>query len=204
MTEAPNTITLQQLLHEADAAGHDHATADQGNGLLHVHNHATGAVVWFPTWHKNRETVEWDTGVKELGTQLDIAAAGSGESVADAASALLSVRLAALLEAAAAAPDSSVFVQEKLTRHLTDTWTLGDAYALKSGAGLPSGTPAAVFSDYPYDVYGQDGGNFATALWNDLIDARRNRAIEEEAARKALKPVSRKALKNAARKAAKR
>jgi hypothetical protein len=53
-------------------------------------------------------------------------------------------------------------------------------------------------------VYAQDGGVFATTLWNDMIDARRNRALEEEAARKALKPVSRKALKNAARKAARR
>jgi hypothetical protein len=53
-------------------------------------------------------------------------------------------------------------------------------------------------------VYAQDGGAFATALWNDLVDARRNRALAEEAQRKALKPVSRKALKNAARKAARR
>ncbi|WP_426996147.1 hypothetical protein [Pseudarthrobacter sp. N5] len=204
MTDKPNTLTLGQLLSEADTAGHDHATADHGNGLQHIHNHATGAVVWFPTWEKNRETVEWDAGMKEFDTQLDFTAAASGGSVADAASKLLAERLAALLDAAAAAPDSSVFVQENLTRHLTQTWMLGDAYALKSGGGLPSGTPASEFAEYPYDVYGQDGGNFATALWNDLIDARRNLALGEEAARKALKPVSRKALKNAARKAGKR
>ena len=53
-------------------------------------------------------------------------------------------------------------------------------------------------------MYAQDGGVFATTLWNDIIDARRNQALADEAARKALKPVSRKALKNAARKAARR
>ncbi|MET3718501.1 MULTISPECIES: hypothetical protein [unclassified Arthrobacter] len=92
-----------------------------------------------------------------------------------------------------------------LTRHLTRTWAVADAVAEITGKDMPSGgsTPS-VFADYPYDVYAQDGGAFATAPWNDLIDARRNRAVADEAARKALKPVSRKALKNAARKAARR
>ena len=66
------------------------------------------------------------------------------------------------------------------------------------------GATPSVFAGYPYDVYAQDGGVFATTLWNDIVDARRNRALSEEAARKALKPVSRKAMKNAARKAARR
>jgi hypothetical protein len=96
-------------------------------------------------------------------------------------------------------------VQENLVPHLTRTWAVGDAVAKAKGQDLPTGgTTPSVFAGYPYDVYAQDGGAFATALWNDIIDARRNQAIAEEAARKALKPVSRKALKNAARKAARR
>ena len=84
------------------------------------------------------------------------------------------------------------------------TWAIADAVARASGTGLRAETPPAAFSGYPYHVYAQDGGDFATALWNDVIDARRHRALADEAARKALKPVSRKALKNAARKAARR
>ena len=82
---------------------------------------------------------------------------------------------------------------------------MGDAVAKATGKELPSGgsTPSE-FADYPYDVHAQDGGVFATTLWNDIIDARRNQALADEAARKALKPVSRKALKNAARKAGRR
>ncbi|MCO4274357.1 hypothetical protein NG701_07935 [Pseudarthrobacter sp. HLT3-5] len=82
---------------------------------------------------------------------------------------------------------------------------MADAVAEATGTDLPTGgSKQSIFADYPYDVYAQDGGAFATALWNDVIDARRNRALDDEAARKALKPVSRKALKNAARKAARR
>jgi len=53
-------------------------------------------------------------------------------------------------------------------------------------------------------VYARDGGSFASALWNDLVDARKNRIAAEEAERKALKPVSKKARKAAERKAAAR
>jgi hypothetical protein len=113
--------------------------------------------------------------------------------------------LESLLSRAAAASDANVFVQENLTRHLTRTWAIADAVATMTGKALPTGsTTPPIFADYPYDVYAQDGGVFATTLWNDIIDARRNRALAEEAARKALKPVSRKAMKNAARKAARR
>jgi len=125
--------------------------------------------------------------------------------VEDVAARTVSQELEALLERAAAASDANIFVQENLTRHLTRTWAVADAAAEATGKSLPTGsTTPSIFADYPYDVYAQDGGAFATALWNDIIDARRNQAIAEEAARKALKPVSRKALKNAARKAARR
>ncbi|TQJ41366.1 hypothetical protein FBY33_3476 [Arthrobacter sp. SLBN-112] len=113
--------------------------------------------------------------------------------------------LDSLLERAAEASDANVFVQKNLTRHLTRTWALADAVAHVTGKDLPTGgTTPSIFAGYPYDVYAQDGAVFATTLWNDIIDARRNRALAEEAARKALKPVSRKAMKNAARKAARR
>ncbi len=71
---------------------------------------------------------------------------------------------------------------------------MGDAAVKAAGKDLPGGnTTPLVFAGYFYDVYAQDGCVFATTLWNDIIDARRNRALEEEAARKALKAVSRKA-----------
>jgi hypothetical protein len=202
MSTAP-THTLSGLLAEADAAGHDHAAREKNSGLQHIHNHATGAIVWFPTWHKFRETQDWADGVAVQEARLD-AATTAGSPLRDAAAALLADRLESLLERAAASADASTFVQDNLTLHLTETWAIADAVARKSGTALPTGTQPAAFSDYPYQVYAQDGGAFATALWNDIIDARRHRALADEAARKALKPVSRKALKNAARKAARR
>lgn len=43
---------------------------------------------------------------------------------------------------------------------------------------MPTGsTKPPIFADYPYDVYARDGGAFATALWNDVIDARRSGAL---------------------------
>ena len=77
-----------------------------------------------------------------------------------------------MLEGAARSPDANVFVQDNLTPHLTETWAIADAAARASGTGLPTGTPPAGFAGYPYDVYAQDGGAFATALWNDVIDPR--------------------------------
>lgn len=200
---ATPTISLSELLAGADAAGHDHAATEKNSGLQHIHNHATGSIVWFPTWKKFRETTDWETTVTEQEALLD-AATEDGTPLEDAAAALLAQQLNHLLERAAAFGDANVFVQENLTPHLTGTWALGDAVARKSGSALTAGTPSSVFSAYPYDVYAQDGGVFATTLWNDVIDARRHRALADEAARKALKPVSRKALKNAARKAARR
>ncbi|HEY8754373.1 MAG TPA: hypothetical protein VIM40_12090 [Arthrobacter sp.] len=198
-----STISLSDLLSGADAAGHDHALAEKNSGLQHIHNHATGAIVWFPTWQKFRETADWEPAVAEQETLL-AAATDNGTSLEEAAAALLAQQLNVLLERAAVSADANVFVKDNLTPHLTGTWAMGDAVARKSGAALTTGTPSSVFSAYPYQVYAQDGGAFATALWNDVIDARRNRALSDEAARKALKPVSRKALKNAARKAARR
>ena len=196
-----STITLADLLAEADSAGHDHAATEKNSGLLHIHNHATGSIVWFPTWRKFRETADWSAAVE--GAEKDLA--GDPATVEERAANILAEDLEGLLRRAAEASDASIFVQENLTRHLTRTWAVGDAAAKAAGRDLPAGnsTPP-VFAGYPYDVYAQDGGVFATTLWNDIIDARRNRALEEEAARKALKPVSRKALKNAARKAARR
>ena len=196
-----STTTLADLLAEADSAGHDHAATEKNSGLLHIHNHATGSIVWFPTWRKFRETADWSAAVE--GAEKDLA--GDPATVEDRAAGILAEDLDSLLSRAAAASDANIFVQENLTRHLTRTWVIADAVAGITGKDLPGGnaTPP-VFAGYPYDVYAQDGGVFATTLWNDIIDARRNRALEEEAARKALKPVSRKALKNAARKAARR
>lgn len=198
-----STISLSDLLSGADAAGHDHALTEKNSGLQHIHNHATGAIVWFPTWQKFRATTDWEPAVAEQETLL-AAATEDGTTLEDAAAALLAQQLNALLERAAVSADANVFVQDNLTPHLTATWAMGDAVARTSGAALTTGTPSAAFSAYPYQVYAQDGGAFATALWNDIIDARRSRALADEAARKALKPVSRKALKNAARKAARR
>jgi hypothetical protein len=193
--------TLADLLAEADAAGHDHAATEKNSGLQHIHNHATGSIVWFPTWKKFRETTDWSEAVDGVSEDLKSGSA----SVEETASGVLAEDLDALLERAAASSDANLFVQENLTQHLTRTWALGDAVAQATGKDLPTGsTTPSVFAGYPYDVYAQDGGAFATALWNDLVDARRNRALAEEAQRKALKPVSRKALKNAARKDARR
>ena len=196
-----STTTLADLLASADAAGHDHAATEKNSGLQHIHNHATGSIVWFPTWKKFRETSDWREEVDALAGDL----ASDSHQVEDVAARTVSQELEALLERAAAASDANIFVQENLTRHLTRTWAVADAAAGATGKPLPTGsTTPSIFADYPYDIYAQDGGAFATALWNDIIDARRNQAIAEEAARKALKPVSRKALKNAARKAARR
>ncbi len=196
-----STTTLADLLAEADAAGHDHAATEKNSGLQHIHNHATGSIVWFPTWRKFRETSDWREEVDAFAQDF---AAGS-ETVEKVAVRSVAGELDSLLKQAAAANDANIFVQENLTRHLTRTWAVADAVAEVTGKALPTGSTApSIFADYPYDVYAQDGGAFATALWNDIIDARRNRALAEEAERKALKPVSRKALKNAARKAARR
>ena len=195
------TTTLADLLADADAAGHDHAATEKNSGLQHIHNHATGSIVWFPTWKKFRETTDWSAAVDGLTGDFSSGTAPVEES----ASELLAQDLDLLLARAAASGDANIFVQENLVPHLTRTWAVGDAVAKAKGQDLPAGgTTPSVFAGYPYDVYAQDGGAFATALWNDIIDARRNQAIAEEAARKALKPVSRKALKNAARKAARR
>ncbi|WP_458781745.1 hypothetical protein [Arthrobacter sp. D3-16] len=192
---------LADLLAEADAAGNDHAATEKSSGVRHIHNHATGSIVWFPTWKKFRETADWNEAVDGLTKDLK----RGTEPVEETALGLLAEELDQLLKRAAASGDAPLFVQENLTPHLTRTWAVGDAVAKAAGQELPTGsTTPSVFAGYPYDVYAQDGGVFATTLWNDIIDARRNQAIAEETARKALKPVSRKAQKNAARKAARR
>lgn len=196
-----STTTLEDLLAEADAAGHDHAATEKNSGLQHIHNHATGSIVWFPTWKKFRETTDWSDVVDGLADDFRSGTA----PVEEWATNFLAEDLDILLKRAATSSDANSFVQENLTHHLTRTWAVGDVVARATGKDLPTGTTTpAIFADYPYDVYAQDGGVFATTLWNDIIDARRNQALAEEAERKALKPVSRKALKNAARKAARR
>lgn len=200
MSTSP-TISLSELLSGADAAGHDHILTEKNSGLQHIHNHATGAIVWFPTWRKFRETSDWSEEVDAFAEDLK----SGSQLVEKVASRSVAGELESLLKRAAVASDANIFVQDNLTRHLTRTWAIADAVAEVTGTDLPTGsTTPSIFADYPYDVYAQDGGAFATALWNDIIDARRNRALADEAARKALKPVSRKALKNAARKAARR
>ena len=200
MSSSP-TNTLSELLAAADAAGHDHAATEKNSGLQHIHNHATGSIVWFPTWKKYRETTDWREEVDAFAGDLK-----SGSTLVEKVAARsVAGELESLLKRAAAASDANLFVRENLTRHLTRTWAVADAVAEITGKDLPTGSPMpSIFAGYPYDVYAQDGGAFATTLWNDIIDARRNRALADEAARKALKPVSRKALKNAARKAARR
>ena len=193
--------TLADLLAGADAAGHDHAATEKNSGLQHIHNHATGSIVWFPTWKKFRETADWSEVVGGIAEDIRAGSAPLEERAAK----FLADDLALLLKRAAASSDVNVFVQENLTPHLTRTWALADAVAKGTGQDLPTGsTTPSFFAGYPYDVYAQDGGVFATTLWNDIIDAPRHQALAEEAERKALKPVSRKALKNAARKAARR
>ena len=204
MAETKNTISLAELLAEYDVAEHDHAAADRHSGMQHIHNHANGDIVWFPTWQKNRETTDWEDAVTEFTAELDAAAEG-GADLSDAASGLLASRLQSLLEQAADAADANAFIRENLARYLSETWALGDAYALKRGKDLPgAASPAGIFASFPYEVYERDGGSFASAVWNDLVDARKNRIAAEEAERKALKPVSKKARKAAERKAAAR
>jgi hypothetical protein len=195
------STTLADLLAEADTAGHDHAATEKNSGLQHIHNHATGSIVWFPTWKKFRETTDWREEVDAFAGDLK----SGSQLVETVAARSVAGELESLMKRAAAAADANIFVQENLTRHLTRTWAIADAVAEITGKDLPTGsTTPSIFADYPYDVYARDGGVFATTLWNDIIDARRNQALADEAARKALKPVSRKALKNAARKAARR
>lgn len=195
------STSLANILAKADAAGHDHAATEKNSGLQHIHNHATGTIVWFPTWKKFRETSDWSEAVDGIAEDFRSGSA----PVEEWAAKFLADDLAILLKRAAASSDVNIFVQENLTHHLTRTWAVADAVAKAAGKDLPSGsTTPSIFADYPYDVYAQDGGVFATTLWNDIIDARRNQALADEAARKALKPVSRKALKNAARKAVRR
>ena len=192
---------MSELLAGADAAGHDHAATEKNSGLQHIHNHATGSIVWFPTWKKFRETTDWREEVDAFAEDFR----SDSLPVEQGASRFLAADLDSLLKRAAASSDANVFVQANLTKHLTRTWAVADAVAEATGKDLPTGsTTPSILADYPYDVYAQDGGAFATTLWNDIIDARRNQALADEAARKALKPVSRKALKNAARKAARR
>lgn len=204
MAETQNTLSLAELLADYDLAEHDHAAAERNSGMQHIHNHANGDIVWFPTWQKNRETTDWETAVNEFTAGLEAAAEG-GTDVSDAASGLLASRLQTLLGQAADAADANAFIRENLARYLSETWALGDAYALKSGKDLPeAASPAGIFASFPYEVYERDGGSFASALWNDLVDARKNRIAAEEAERKALKPVSKKARKAAERKAARK
>ncbi|MEV7648709.1 hypothetical protein [Arthrobacter sp. NPDC089319] len=204
MAETKNTVSLADLLAEYDEAEHDHAAAERNSGMQHIHNHANGDIVWFPTWQKNRETTDWDNAVNEFTAELEAAAEG-GADLSNAASGLLAARQQILLEQAADAADANAFIRENLTRYLSETWALGDAYALKSGKDLPgAASPAGIFASFPYQVYERDGGSFASALWNDLVNARKNRIAAEEAERKALKPVSKKARKAAERKAAAR
>ncbi|UNK47319.1 hypothetical protein [Arthrobacter sulfonylureivorans] len=204
MAETENTISLAGLLAEYDEAEHDHAAAERNSGMQHIHNHANGDIVWFPTWQKNRETTDWEIAINGFTAELS-AAAARGADVSDEASGLLASRLQHLLEQAAEAADANAFIRENLARYLSETWALGDAYALKSGKDLPgAASPAGIFASFPYEVYERDGGSFASALWNDLVDARKNRIAAEEAERKALKPVSKKARKAAERKAAAR
>ncbi|WP_045730621.1 hypothetical protein [Pseudarthrobacter chlorophenolicus] len=197
MTSAP---TLAELIANAEADGHDHSSTEKSTGLLHIHNHAAGTVVWFPTWKTFRGTTDWSEAVDAAAAEL----AGPEEADAQAAG-ILAGELEELLKRAAVSGDAAAFAGENLTRHLTRTWALGDAAARAAG-GQPftAGTVPAAFEGYPYEVFAQDGGVFASSLFNDIIDARRQQTLAEEAARKALKPVSRKAQKNAARKAARR
>jgi hypothetical protein len=196
-----STSTIAGLIAEADAAGHDHAATEKNSGLQHIHNHATGSIVWFPTWKKFRETADWTQVVDGLAEDFRSGSA----PVEEWAATFLAADLDVLLKRAAASSDINAFVQDNLTHHLTRTWAVADAVAKAAGTDLPTGsTTPSIFAAYPYDVYARDGGVFATTLWNDLIDARRNQALADNAARKALKPVSRKALKSAARKAARR
>lgn len=196
-----STATLAELLANVESDGRDHATTEKDSGFRHIHNHAAGTVVWFPTWKKFRETADWNEAVEEVSAEL----AAAPVPARDWAAGVLAQELDGLLQGAAAAGDPTAYAGANLTRHLTRTWALGDAVARAAGQELHAGSAVPdVFAGYPYDVYAQDGGVFASSLWNDIIDARRQQALAEQAAQKSLKPVSRKALKNAARKAARR
>ena len=61
-----STATLADLLAQADTDGHDHSATEKATGLLHIHNHATGSIVWFPTWKKFRETADWTEAVSGI------------------------------------------------------------------------------------------------------------------------------------------
>lgn len=197
MTTAPS---LAELIANAEADGHDHSSTEKSTGLLHIHNHAAGTVVWFPTWKTFRGTADWSEAVDAAGADLAVSEAADAQ-----AAAILAGELEELLKRAAVSGDAAAFASENLTAHLTRTWALGDAAAKAAGREpYTAGAIPAAFEGYPYEVYAQDGGVFASSLFNDIIDARRQHALAEEAARKALKPVSRKARKNAARKAARR
>lgn len=197
MTSAPS---LAELIANAEADGHDHSSTEKSTGLLHIHNHAAGSVVWFPTWKTFRGTADWSEAVDAAGADL-----AESEAADAQAAGILAGELEELLKRAAVSGDAAAFASENLTAHLTRTWALGDAAAKATGRDqYTAGAIPAAFEGYPYEVYAQDGGVFASSLFNDIIDARRQHALAEEAARKALKPVSRKAQKNAARKAARR
>ncbi|MFC9771248.1 MULTISPECIES: hypothetical protein [unclassified Pseudarthrobacter] len=197
MTSAPS---LAELIANAEADSHDHSSTEKSTGLLHIHNHAAGTVVWFPTWKTFRGTADWSEAVDAAGADL-----AESEAADAQAAGILAGELEELLKHAAVSGDAAAFASENLTAHLTRTWALGDAAAKATGRDLyTAGAIPAAFEGYPYEVYAQDGGVFASSLFNDIIDARRQHALAEEAARKALKPVSRKAQKNAARKAARR
>ncbi|WP_314213499.1 hypothetical protein [Pseudarthrobacter equi] len=197
MTSAPS---LAELIANAEADGHDHSSTEKSTGLLHIHNHAAGTVVWFPTWKTFRGTADWSEAVDAAGADL-----AESEAADAQAAVILAGELEDLLARAAVSGDAAAFASENLTGHLTRTWALGDAAAKSTGREpFTAGATPAAFEGYPYEVYAQDGGVFASSLFNDIIDARRQHALAEEAARKALKPVSRKAQKNAARKAARR
>ena len=198
MTSAP---TLAELIANAEADGHDHSATEKSTGLLHIHNHAAGTVVWFPTWKTFRGTADWSEAVDAAGARPR----RRRRQQTRRRPVILAGELEDLLTRAAVSGDAAAFASENLTRHLTRTWALGDAAAKATGRDpFTAGATPAAFEGYPYEVYAQDGGVFASSLFNDIIDARRQHALAEEAARKALKPVSRKAQKNAARKAARR
>lgn len=192
MPDATNTLTLAGLQAEHDAQEHSHAVT--APGMNHIHNHATGDVVWYPTWQKARETTDWETAFTAHREQL---AAGEATAVQ-----LLDRRTAAAVDEASRAGNVNEFLRDNLARILTDIWALGDAYAQQETGSLADGGTSGLFASYAFDVYGLDGSRFGADLWNTLVAARKNRIAEEEAARKALKPMSKKARKVAERKAA--
>ena len=101
------TTTLADLLVEADTAGHDHAATEKNSGLLHIHNHATGGIVWFPTWKKFRETSDWREAVDGVAEDFRSGSA----PVEEQAATFLADDLGILLKRAAASSDATIFVQ---------------------------------------------------------------------------------------------